>query len=580
MAMNHFRDNPDLVHHISRAIPWDQIVPLWEDGFRGADGPKSVAEARELYEASLTEVGEFAAREIAPTAREIDETGVRFENGQVVQPAALLRNVEGLRKLGALAPSLPREVGGLGFPMSVGAAMLEVVGRACTNTMILYAFYQGPALMILRFGTPDQIERWVKPLADGRMSGAVAITEPDVGSDIAKIAARATPDGDGWRIDGTKQFITNGCGDVCIVVARSEQAAGFGGLSLFVVPRRLDGRDNYRVAKPEKKFVIRGSATCELAFEGSQAELLGARGRGFAQILTFMNEARVAVAVQGLGLAQAALDDATAYAARRVQMDRPIARHELVADLLLDMRAEVAAMRALVYRVTALQDRLIGLERAAGHGSAREIARLQRAVRDRTPLVKWLGSERTLWVTRAAVQVHGGYGVVQEYDVERHYRNALILPIYEGTSQIQALMSLKDQARWALERPWRLFSGSVSVEAPGDLLGDAVREMAGEYSRALRFALFESAGALGVIGGLAGRPLPKEGLGYALLSAERLCAMLAHTRAAEALLAATCGDAARRKLAERYVHRTLPLVRMHGEIVRSGDRSTLEAIAG
>src|SRR6185436_4653698 len=190
----------------------------------------------------------------------------------------------------------------------------------------------------------------------------------------------------------------NGCGDVCIVLARSEPASkGLEGLSLFVVPRRENGKDNYRVAKPEKKFVIRGSATCELSFDGSCAELLGPRGGGWREILTFMNEARLAVAMQGLGLAEAALQSAKAYAQRRVQMGRAIARHEMVADLLLDMEAETAALRALVYRCAALMDRVLGLERPAAKADPKELARLKRALRDRTPLVKWFGSERPLW---------------------------------------------------------------------------------------------------------------------------------------------------------------------------------------
>jgi acyl-coenzyme A synthetase/AMP-(fatty) acid ligase len=178
------------------------------------------------------------------------------------------------------------------------------------------------------------------------------------------------------------------------------------------------------------------------------------------------------------------------------------------------------------------------------------------------------------------VQVHGGYGVVREYEVERHYRNALILPIYEGTSQIQALMSLKDQLKWSLEKPWSLATGAVRVEAPEDTLGDALREMADEYNRAFRFALLESAGAAALLRAALGGPAPdRERLGYALLSAERLCAMLAYTRAGEALAATAQGFPERRRLAERFVHRSLPLVKMHGEIVRGGDRSTLEAIS-
>src|SRR5262249_2243488 len=163
--------------------------------------------------------------------------------------------------------SLPRDVGGAGFPLTVGAMFSECLSRACTNTLLLYAFYQGPAFMILRFGTKDQVERWAKPLCAGDISGSVAMTEPDAGSDVGAVGTAAIAEGDHYRITGRKQFITNGCGEVCIVLARSEAGSkGLEGLSLFLVPRREGERLNYAVAKPEKKFVIRGSATCELAF--------------------------------------------------------------------------------------------------------------------------------------------------------------------------------------------------------------------------------------------------------------------------------------------------------------------------
>jgi alkylation response protein AidB-like acyl-CoA dehydrogenase len=262
---------------------------------------------------------------------------------------------------------------------------MEVLSRACTNTLLLYIFHQAPAAMVLRSGTRDQVDRWVRPLAKGEISGAVAMTEPDAGSDVGNLSTAAEP-GDGhWRLSGRKQFITNGGGDMCVVLARSEPgSSGLAGLSLFVAPRLQNGAPNYRVARPEQKAVIRGSATCELSFDRSCAELLGARGSGFTQILTFMNEARLAVAIQGLGIAEAARRAAEAYAAQRVQMGKPIARHELVADLLLDMEAETAALRALVYRCTQLQDRILAAELRGG--DAGEVRRLKRALRDLTPV--------------------------------------------------------------------------------------------------------------------------------------------------------------------------------------------------
>jgi 3-(methylthio)propanoyl-CoA dehydrogenase len=579
---NFFTDNEDLQFHFRKGVDWARIVPLWEEGFRFEDGPRSLEEAHEFYAASLEEFGAFVGREVAPHAREIDEEGVSFQGGEVVQPAALLRNVEGLKRLGVMAPNLPREVGGSNLPVTAGTMMLEMLSRACTNTLLVYVFYQGPAVLIQRFGTPDQAERWVRRLASGEISGSVAMTEPEAGSDLGRIAATAVPEGGHWRLHGRKQFITNGVAECCVVLARTEAGSqGLDGLSLLVVPRHENGRENFKVARPEKKFVIRGSATCELHFDGSCAELLGPRGRGFAEILTFMNEARIAVAIQGLGISEAAVRAARAYAEGRVQMGRPIARHEMVADMLLDMEAEVAALRALVYRCTQLQDRILGLERRPPEKRGREHAALVRALRDRTPLLKWFGSERTLWIARTAVQVHGGYGVVQEYDVERHYRNALILPIYEGTSQIQALMSLKDQVRWALGNPLRLLAGAVSVEATPDPLGDALREMAGEYNRALRQALRRGPGLRGIVrAARGGADAASADWAYPRLHAERLCLMLAYTRAAEALCAQAPASPRHCRLAERFVHRSLPLLRMHAQVVASGERSTLEALGG
>jgi len=578
--LNLFRDNPDLQFHFREAVQWERFVPLWEEGFRFEDGPRNLAEARELYEASLSELGEYAAREIAPRAREIDAEGVGFEAGEVVLPRALLQNIEGLKRLGVMAPNIPRAAGGFNFPFTVGVAMMEILSRACTNTLLRYVFYQAPAVSILRFGTPEQIARWVRPLAEGEISGAVAMTDPEAGSDVGRIATVAVPEAGHWRLTGRKQFITNGCGDVCLVLARSEpESKGLEGLSMFVVPRLDTGRENYRVAKPENKFVIRGSATCELSFEASRAELLGPRGAGFSEVLTFMNEARIAVAIQGLGISQAAFEAARTYAERRVQMGQPIARHPMIADLLFDMEAEIAALRALVYRCAEIQDRILGLERAGGPTAGRELRALKRALRERTPLVKWFGSERTLAIARTAVQIHGGYGVVQEYDVERHYRDALILPIYEGTSQIQALMSLKDQMKWALERPHRLAFGPASVEATPDVLGDALREMTGEYNRAFRYVARQSLGWGELWHAVTGRAREprRERLDYALLCAERLTTILAHARAAEALLRSAGDSKARRRLAERFIHRALPACRLHSGIVLSGDRSTLEA---
>lgn len=580
--MNYFDDNADLRFHVERALPWERLVPLWEPGFSDPDGPRSLQEATEGYRESLSALGQYAAREIAPRARGIDEQGVSFVAGRVVQPEALCENLAGLRRLGVMAPSLPRALGGVNFPYSVSAVGLELLARACSNTMILYAFHQAPALLLLRFGTPEQIARWVPELASGAASGSVAMTEPGAGSDLGRLQARASEVSGTWRLDGSKQFITNPNGDLSIVLARTEPGSqGLHGLSLLLVPREIAGRANFSLAAPERKHTIRGSATCALHFEGSQAEILGQRGAGFRHMLTFMNEARVAVALQGLGVAEAALRKAQAYAEQRVQSGQPIARHPLVADQLLDMQAEIAALRALIYRCTALQDELAGLE---GHGArpgprpqGRHAARLRRALRERTPLVKWLGAERPLVLARQALQVHGGYGVMQDYEVERHWRDAVILPIYEGTSQIQALMALKDQLRWGLERPWQLLAGRLPTRAPADLLGDGVRELADETGRALRCLAQRGLGVSGAWAARRGRLETGAGsrLEEALLHAERLTEMLAWTRAVEALAAHASTSGLHRRACVRLLERLVPHVRGLGELIRTRDMQSL-----
>ena len=276
--------------------------------------------------------------------------------------------------------NLPRELGGSNFPMTAGAFLAEVLSRACTNTFLLHVFHQGPAVPIARFGTREQAERWVPRLAAGEISGSVAMTEPDAGSDVGNVSTTAVPEGEHWRVNGRKQFITNGCGDVCVVLARTETGSkGLEGLSLFVVPRASrTGATTSAWPSPRRRWSSAAPPPASCSFDGSCAELLGPRGAGFSEILTFMNEARMAVAIQGLGIAEAAWRAARAYAERRVQMGKPIARHEMVADMLLDMETELAALRALVYRCVQLQDRILGLERGPSGAPAAARARAGR----------------------------------------------------------------------------------------------------------------------------------------------------------------------------------------------------------
>ena len=600
---NFFTANADLTFTFDHVVPWDQVVPTIEERFRDPDGPANAAEAVDLYREALTLVGEYAGHDIAGRAREVDQAGARHQHGQIGVPEPLRRNLDGLKQLGVIGLSAPRQYGGENFPFTVSSMALEMISRGCASTMVQYAFFLSPAMMLLRFGSDQIKERYVPRLAAGEISGAVAMTEPQAGSDVGQVATVARwVDGE-WRITGRKQFITNGSGDLCIVLARSEEGSqGLAGLSLFLVNRlrqdQASGQmiDNYIVERAEDKVCITASVTCGLAFDDSRAMLLGKLGDGWRSILSFMNESRVAVGVQGLGTAQAALEEARQYAAQRVQMGKPIRQHPLIADMLLDMEAAVAGLRALAYEATTAYDLSEGMMREASklpEGDPRRVdlesrsRQTGRYLRELTPLVKWHGAEEVIRVCRLALQIHGGYGVIKEYDVERLMRDSLILPIYEGTSQIQALMATKDLLKAALAKPTSLAGGTISpslaaASFSGEI-GTLYREARSNFNASMRTLLYDllkRRGKEGLWSMAQGKPDIREGdTQYILLHAERLTAMLAHLHAARLLAQQAQRFPVRSPLALRAMRRAASVAADGARAINSGDRSTLDAIA-
>lgn len=596
-AENFFTANADLRFTFERVVPWEEVVPAAEHGRRDGAGLATSAEAIELYREALTLVGQYAGSEIAARAGEVDRAGAAHHDGRTGLVAPLQANLDGLRELGVCGLSIPREYGGENFPFTVSSMALEILARACPTTMVQYAFFLSPAMMLLRFASEELKRRLLPRLATGQISGSVAMTEPQAGSDVGRIATTATPIDDGWRLTGRKQFITNGLGEICIVLARSEEnSSGLTGLSLFLVERRRlhDGGpvDNYVVERAEDKICLTASPTCGLAFDRSHAVLLGRRGEGWREILTFMNESRVAVGLQGVGTAQAALAEARAYAEERVQMGRPIARHPMIADMLLDMEASVAALRAVCYRATVLHDLTEGarieakqLPEGDPRRTALEAAGAARvgALRELTPLVKWLGAEEVIRVCRMAMQIHGGYGVIKEYEIERIMRDSLILPIYEGTSQIQALMATKDLLRAALARPSILAGGTLSptlaaARYPGELgrLYRQARSALNASVRALLYDLLRQGGREGLMGLLrGGSAIPEGDTAYALLHAERITAMLAHLHAARLLADQSRRYPERLPPALRAMRRADAVCAAGARQIRRGDRSAL-----
>jgi alkylation response protein AidB-like acyl-CoA dehydrogenase len=543
---NFFSGNEDLVELYDRAIPWSRIV-------RAVEGPDAnVADTVSTWRKILDTAGRFIGSEIAPRAAKVDEIGVIREDGEVRMNEPMVANLKGLADLGLASPAAPAELGGGGLPFTVNMILAEMLARADLATQVQHGIgWNSPAALIMRFGSREQQERYVPRLARGEIMGAVAMTEPQAGSDVGRLATTATPQGDGcWILQGRKQFISAGQGDLVIVLAREPRSTGLDGLALFIAERE---GGNYTVERAEHKFTIRGSPTCALVFEGTKVTLLGDRvGDGWKQILTFMNESRLGVGIQGIGVAQAAYERAKAYAADRVQMGKPIREHPMVADMLLEMETTVSGARSLAYEAAILQDLVMfgGDQRAA------------REVRELTPLVKWYCTEGAVRVSRLALQIHGGYGVVDEYEVGRYMRDSLILPIYEGTSQIQSLMAVKDLMKWTMRRPASLLGrGPSALLANASFdgrLGADLGAARGHIVASIRFLIGKLVRDNG-IGILRGGALPEETLGPILLHAERLTESLAHAHVARALGERAKLVPARRRIAERAA-RTARLV--------------------
>jgi alkylation response protein AidB-like acyl-CoA dehydrogenase len=518
----------------------------------------------------LVVAGRFIGTEIASCAREVDALGVVREDGRIEMSAPLQRNLRGLARLGLMGLSLPEEHGGSGLPFTMTAFVIAMLARACPSTMVQYAFYTAPAAMILRYGTDDQKRRYLPRLARGEIIGAVAMTEPQAGSDVGAVATTATERDGGWRLDGRKQFISAGNGDFVIVLARCVPGSrGLDGLGLFLADR---AGDSYAVERAEHKLTIRGSPTCALRFEATRAELLGTTGDGWRGILSFMNESRLGVGIQGLGIGTAAFTAAGAYAKQRIQMDRPIREHPLVAEMLLDMETSLAGLRALIAEAAVLQDEVFF---AHDDGAARRL-------RELTPLVKWYGAEEMIRVCRQALQIHGGYGVVTEYDVERHMRDSLILPIYEGTSQIQALMAVRDLVRAVIRDPASLLRGGPSPTlARVRFAGPTGRDFAAAR-RAFVATLRGLAAGLVRRGGLAlvrGRRTPTDDeIRPFLLHAERITETLAHLHAARALAVQGGRIPQHAALASRAAARARSVAERNARAVRAGDGGVLARI--
>ncbi len=355
---------------------------------------------------------DFAAKELTPNARKWDE--------EHTFPQAAVKE---LGQLGLMGVAIPEQWGGAGLDSVSYAVAMEEISRGCASTGVIMSvnnsLWCDP---INKFGTDAQKEKWLKPFASGQKLGSFALTEPQSGSDAAEMKTTARRQGDYYVLDGSKNFITNGPqADAVLVFAMTDIAKRHKGISAFLVPTDAKG---FSRAKPDNKLGIRASHSCSLFFEDCKIPVenrIGAEGDGFKVAMATLDGGRIGIASQALGIARAAFEEALAYSRERRAFGKPISEHQAIAFMLADMATELDAARLLVWNAACLKDKGARYSKESAMG-------------------KVYASEMASRVAHKAIQIFGGYGFTKEYDAERHYRDARITEIYEGTSEIQRIV--------------------------------------------------------------------------------------------------------------------------------------------
>lgn len=450
MAENFFLDNLDLQYHLDK-LDLAEVVEIKEKGYSYSAqypiAPRHYEDAKDNYRLLLEILGEICATVVAPRAAEADEEGAQFHDGEVQYAAATQDALQALKQAELMGVMLPWEYGGMNLPESIYQMLVEIVSRAEAGLMTIFGL-QEIASSINDFGDEEMKARILPRFARGEVAGAMVLTEPDAGSDLGAVQTRATYDEEAgvWRINGVKRFITNGCAEIMVVLARSEEGTSDArGLSFFLVEKD----DTVQIRRIENKVGLHASPTCEIQYNNTPAGLIGKRRFGLIRYaMALMNGARLAVSAQAVGIAEAAYREAFRYAHARSQFDQRIRSIPAVSRMLLSMRSEIEAARALMYEAA----RWVDLEKAyerkiaesekpdpADRRRSKEVAKMAETL---TPLVKYYATEMGNRVCFQAVQVHGGVGYMREFNVERHYRDIRVTNIYEGTSQLQIVAAI------------------------------------------------------------------------------------------------------------------------------------------
>jgi alkylation response protein AidB-like acyl-CoA dehydrogenase len=594
---NFYRDNND-IQFLFRHMNLRESARIREQDFKFTSEVDYAAadadEAVQNYDMVLDSLGQLAADFIAPRAEDVDRQGnILKEDNSVIRPAGIQQSLQKLAQAEVMGFTLPHRFGGLNFPNLVYSMAIEIVSRADAALMNIFGL-QGIADTINAFASEEIKEKYLHDFSAGKVTGAMVLTEPDAGSDLQSVKLRAFQDGDdNWFLHGVKRFITNGCGDVLLVLARSEPDISDGrGLSLFV----CDRGPTVHIRRLEDKLGIHGSPTCEMFFDNASCQIIGERQRGLiTYVMSLMNGARIGIAAQSVGIAEAAFRVARDYAATRKQFAVTIEKLPAVRDMLIDMKIAIEAGRALLYEASRVVDMEIGYAKQLEINPPQDVAEAKQLKSESrkyrryagmlTPMSKYYCSEMCNRVAYDSIQVLGGSGYMRDYACERHARDARITTIYEGTSQLQIVAAVRGVCSGTAEN---LITDLAQQEFRPEL-NDSLDKLA-KGTEHLRSAIAFVKENGNEYMDLYGRALVD--MAVDLINGYLLCGQASTRVDMEVPLAEDGSADADKKIsmrqrkamtARRYVSKNAPKIAALAESIRAGDKSTFteyEALVG
>lgn len=487
---NFYLDTAELKFHLAHPL-MQKIVGLKERNYTEHEkfdyAPVDFEDAMDSYDKVLEIVGDICANTVAPNAEGVDAEGPQLIDGHVQYAAGTQKNLDAIVKAGLMGITLPRKYNGLNFPIVPYIMAADMVSRADAGFVNIWGL-QDCAETIHEFADEDQQARFLPRISAGE-TAAMDLTEPDAGSDLQAVQLKATLVDGKWFLNGVKRFITNGDGHISLVLARSEEGTSDGrGLSMFIYDRNSNA---VTVRRIEHKLGIIGSPTCELVFKNAPAELVGQRKFGLIKyVMALMNGARLGIAAQSVGVADAAYREAVAYAKERVQFGSSISKFPAVYEMISKMKAKVDAIRTLLYETARFVDvykayEHIAKERTLTPEERNEMKAYQKLADIFTPMSKGLSSEICNQVAYDSLQIHGGSGFMKDYPIERIYRDARITSIYEGTTQLQVVAAVRGVTTGGYLAQMRAYE---QMEIRPELLGyrNYIVEMANDYEEAVK----------------------------------------------------------------------------------------------